>query len=61
MKTKFLGYRIVCYMRIDLEDDIIYKTKKEAQEEIENHEIMQSENIYIIEKAEEITEEIEED
>lgn len=46
-------YRVVCYMRIDMEEDEEGVSLREAEEELAQLELMQPENIYEIERFDE--------
>jgi len=46
-------YRIVCFMRINIEDEEEELTLHEAEKEQEHCELMQPENIYKIERIDE--------
>lgn len=45
-------YIVVCYMKIE-PDDVEAMTREEAEKEVEQLSLMQSENIYLIEEFEE--------
>lgn len=45
-------YRVVCYMRIEPEDEVESLTYEEAVKEKEQGEFMQPENVYKIEEIE---------
>ena len=45
-------YRVVCFMRIDCEEEYDYKMSlEEAKTELEQLELMQPENIYKVEEV----------
>ena len=44
-----MAYKLICYIRVEPEEEIVYETLEEAKMEKEHCEFLQPENIYKIE------------
>lgn len=44
-------YRVVAYMRIEPDDEVLYDTMKEAEVDADNQQLMQPQDIHIIEEV----------
>lgn len=53
VRQLIVKYRVVTYMRIEPDDDILYDTFPEAEADVENLELMQPDDIHTVEEVQE--------